>query len=181
MAKERLDSFGRLHTYSSHPPCPSSSSFIISSLNYLFFLSSPSFPYFLSVSLPPSSPPPPTTLPPPCQHCLSPGAGVIRRVGGVSAFSRQHSSLLVPPSVQPPPLFSPSLLPSNPLSHWSTLPPPTLLSSASNEVIPSSRVKCSKCSERERSESRSERSRCKAEAAKMSGAVISLAVISTSC
>lgn len=56
---------------------------------------------------------------------------------------RQHFCLLVPASMHPPPSIPPSLPPSL----WSALPPPTLLSSASNEVIPSSRVKCSKCSQ----------------------------------
>lgn len=65
---------------------------------------------------------PPPLSHPPCQHCLSPGAGVIRRVGFLPSI-RQHSSLLVPPSVQPPPLFSPSLLPSNPPTLSPTGPP----------------------------------------------------------
>lgn len=109
---------------------------VISSFNYFPLLSSSplllsflTFSMFLSLHHHSSTP---------CQHCLSAGGGVPGWVGGVCA-------LLFTGSPPPPP--SPSVHPS--LSHSrSALPPPTLLSSASNEVIPSSRVKCSKRSER---------------------------------
>ena len=134
MVKERLDSSGGLHSSSSFP---SFHPHLLHSSHLLIISPSsppPLLPSFLTFSMFLSLCHHSPTL---CQHCLWWGGGGVARMGGVCALLFTGS---------PPPSIPPSL--SLSLSLRSALPPPTLLSSASNEVIPSSGVK--------RSESRGE-------------------------